>query len=77
MILVTTPGMEDKEIKGCKLPAKKQVILCLLANLRDLTFNDASLTIDNVLKYYSKASIPTINGRNNIGKISRKHIMSL
>lgn len=73
MILGTTPGIDDKEIKGRKLPTKRQVILCLLANLKDLTFNDAlSLTIDNVLKHYSKANIPTISGRNNIGKIIKE-----
>lgn len=73
MILGTTPGIDDKEIKGRKLPTKRQVILCLLANLKDLTFNDAlSLTIDNVLKHYTKANIPTISGRNNIGKIIKE-----
>ncbi|KAL7631840.1 UNVERIFIED_CONTAM: hypothetical protein RMT77_017864 [Armadillidium vulgare] len=72
MILATTPGIDDKEIKGRKLPTKRQVI-CLLANLKDLTFNDAlSLTIDNVLKHYKKANIPTLSGRNNIGKIIKE-----
>ncbi|KAL7643830.1 UNVERIFIED_CONTAM: hypothetical protein RMT77_005836 [Armadillidium vulgare] len=73
MILGTIPGIDDKEIKGRKLPTKRQVILCLLANLKNLTFNDALfLTIDNVLKHYTKANIPTISGRNNIGKIIKE-----
>ena len=73
MILGTTPGINDKEIKGHKLPTKKQVILCLLANLKGLKFNDAlSLTIDNVLKHYLKSNIPPISGRNNIGKIIKE-----
>ncbi|KAL7639231.1 UNVERIFIED_CONTAM: hypothetical protein RMT77_010765 [Armadillidium vulgare] len=73
MILGTTPGIDDKEIKGRKLPTKRQVILYLLANLKDLTFNDALfLTIYNVLKHYTKANIPTISGRINIGKIIKE-----
>ncbi|KAL7640503.1 UNVERIFIED_CONTAM: hypothetical protein RMT77_008778 [Armadillidium vulgare] len=73
MILATTPGIDDKEIKGRKLPTKRQIIFSLLANLKDLTFNDAlSLTIDNVLKNYTMANIPTISGKNNIGKIIKE-----
>ena len=68
MILGTIPGHEDKEIKGCKLPDKRQVLLCLLANLKDSSWNEAlSHTIDNVQMHYERANIPTISGRNNIG----------
>ena len=74
MILGTTPGINDKEIKRHKLATKKQVILCLLANLKGLNFNDAlSLSTDNVLKHYLKSNIPPMSGRNKIGEIIKEY----
>ena len=78
MMLGTTPGINDKEIKEHKLPTKEQVILCLVAKLKGLNFNDAfSLTIDNVLKHYLKSNISPISGRNNIDKIVKKEYNEL
>ena len=53
LLLGRVPGEVDKEIKGCKLPTNKQVLLSLLANLTDMHCEQAlSATIDNVLLHY-------------------------
>ena len=70
LLLGTIPGDDDKKIKGSKLPTKRQVLLCLLSNLKDLHWAQAlSATIENVLLHYQKANIPTLEGRNNIGRV--------
>ena len=72
--LGTTPGQEHLEIKGSKLPSNKQVLLCLLANLKEHHWNNAlSNVIDNVLLHYRKANIPTFTGRNNIGRVIKTY----
>ena len=70
LLLGTTPGQEHPEIKGSKLPSNKQVLLCLLANLKEHHWNEAlSNAINNVLLHYRKANIPTFIGQNNIGRV--------
>ena len=66
----TIPGDDDKKVKGSKLPTMRQVLLCLLSNPKNLHWDQAlSATIENVLLHFQKANIPTLDGRNNIGKV--------
>ena len=74
LLLGITPGQEHLEIKGSKLPSNKQVLLCLLANLKEHHWNDAlSNVIDNVLLHYRNANIPTFTGRNNNGRVIKTY----
>ena len=74
LLLGTIPGDDDKKIKGSKLPTMRQVLLCLLSNLKDLHWDQAlSATIENVLLHYQKANIPTLEGRNNIGRVIKDY----
>ena len=73
MLLGTIPGQDDVNIRGSKLPTKRQVIICLLANMIDQPWDEAlSVTIDNVLLHYDKAGVPTVSGRKNVGAIIKK-----
>ena len=73
MLLETIPGEDDVNIRGSKLPTKRQVIICLLANMIDRPWDEAlSVTIDNVLLHYDKAGVPTVSGRKNVGAIIKK-----
>ena len=74
LLLGTIPGDDDKKIKGTKLPTMRQVLLCLLSNLKDLHWDQAlSATIENVLLHYQKANIPTLEDRNNIGRVIKDY----
>ena len=74
LLLGTTPGQEHLEIKGSKLSSHKQVLLCLLANLKEHHWNEAlSNATNNVLFHFRKANIPTFIGRNNIGKVIKTY----
>lgn len=74
MLLGTVPQDDEREIKGCKLPTKRQVLLSLLANLRDMHWDQAlSATIDSVLQHYQRSNVPTIAGRNNIGRVIKTY----
>ena len=57
LLLGTTPAQEHLEIKGGKLPSNKQVLLCLLANLKEHHWNALSNAINNVLLHYRKVNI--------------------
>ena len=74
MLVGTTPGQKHFKITCSKLRSNKQVLLCLLANLKDLHWKQAlSTVIDNVLSHYRKANIPMFIGRNNVGRVIKTY----
>ena len=70
-LLDTVPTAQDKIISGCRLPTRKQVLLCFIAHKEDLWKNDskkenkvmrgaANETMQLVSSFYEKANIPTL-----------------
>lgn len=70
-LLETTPAAKDKIITGCRLPTRRQVLLCFIAHKEELRKNDttnskkvlrdaANATTTLVLPFYEKARIPSL-----------------
>ena len=73
-ILWRTPGLENVEIKGSKLPRHKQVLISLLANIKKIQLaqsgnpviknlkNDAMKeVIRQIVDFYKRAGIPLVS----------------
>ena len=65
-LLGTVPTDDDKEIKGSKLPTKRQVLLCYLDHRQcstTISKRDASKkkTVDCVIPFFQKAGVPTLS----------------
>ena len=55
-LLGTLPTEDDKKIAGCRLPIRRQVILCLLAYQNSGTGSKrdaANKTVDDVVMFYN------------------------
>ena len=73
--------IDDKDIKGSKLPSKRQVIRCFLyykdelqnesssSSVKQLLRRAAQKVVDQVLVYYGKARIPTIAWKKMVTKV--------
>ena len=70
-ILTESPGIENLNLSGTKLPTNKQVILCFLANLNDLRSRDgsknlslrcevANILTEQIITIYAKAGTPVL-----------------
>ena len=71
-ILGGTPGLEDVEIKDSKLLTYKQVLICLLANIKKIQSQSGNPVIKNlkndamkevfrqIVDFYKRAGIPLV-----------------
>jgi hypothetical protein len=71
-LLETKPAAKEKIITGCRLPTRKQVLLCFIAHKDEMRINDATsskkvlraaanATTEVVLPFYEKARIPSLS----------------
>ena len=82
-ILGKTAGPEHIEIKGCRLPTHKQVLMCLLANIKQMRLSQSSCVkpkvmsdatkevVKQVVDYYSKAGVTIVKRSTMIDKIQK------
>ena len=72
-------GLEHFEIKGCRLPTHKQVLMCLLANIKQMRLSQSSGVKPKVMSdatkeivdHYSKAGVTIVKRSTMVDKIQK------